>query len=97
MPADSELPQRFVRDPAEDALAELFRRHLGLVYSVALRSVAGDTHPRIELRRDRLINWPLANARRESGFNAVNLLRGYPPVRIVAPTFLIHGHEEKTL
>ena len=39
----------------------------------------------------------LVNVRRESGFNAVNLLQGYPPVRIVAPTFLIHGHEEKTL
>ena len=34
------------------------------------------------------------NARREAGFNAVNLLQGYPPVRIVMPTFLIHGLEE---
>ena len=47
-----------------------------------------------------LVSWNfkhLANARRESGFNAVNILHGYPPVRIVAPTFLIHGHEEKVL
>jgi hypothetical protein len=47
-----------------------------------------------------LVSWNfkhLANARREAGFNAVNLLQGYPPVRIVAPTFLIHGHEEKDL
>lgn len=35
--------------------------------------------------------------RRGSGFNAVNVLQGYPPVRIVAPTFLIHGYEEKDL
>jgi hypothetical protein len=35
--------------------------------------------------------------RRESGFNAVNVLQGYPSVRIVAPTFLIHGHEEKEI
>lgn len=49
-------------------------------------------------RLDYLVSWNfkhLANVRRESGFNAVNLLQGYPPVRIVAPTFLIHGHEEK--
>lgn len=31
------------------------------------------------------------------GFNAVNVLQGYPSVRIVAPTFLIHGHEEKEI
>ncbi len=51
-------------------------------------------------RLDYLVSWNfkhLANVHRESGFNAVNLLQGYPPVRIVAPTFLIHGHEEKDL
>lgn len=49
-------------------------------------------------RLDYLVSWNfkhLANVRREAGFNAVNVLQGYPPVRIVAPTFLIHGHEEK--
>jgi predicted nucleic acid-binding protein len=49
-------------------------------------------------RIDFLVSWNfkhLTNARREAGFNAVNLLQGYPPLRIVAPTFLIHGHEEK--
>ena len=49
---------------------------------------------------DYLVSWNfkhLANARREAGFNAVNLLQGYPPVRIVAPTFLIHGYQEKEL
>jgi len=59
-------------------------------YHVAVCTVA---------RLDYLVSWNfkhLANARRESGFNAVNLLQGYPPMRIVAPTFLIHGHEEKT-
>ncbi|MGH8020396.1 MAG: type II toxin-antitoxin system VapC family toxin [Opitutaceae bacterium] len=51
-------------------------------------------------RFDYLVSWNfkhLANVRREAGFNAVNLLQGYPPVRIVAPTFLIHGHDEKDL
>jgi hypothetical protein len=50
-------------------------------------------------RTDHLVSWNfkhLANVTRESGFNAVNLLQAYPPVRIVAPTFLIYGHEEKT-
>jgi predicted nucleic acid-binding protein len=49
-------------------------------------------------RLDYLVSWNfkhLANVRRESGFNAVNMLQGYPPVRIVTPTFLIHGHEEE--
>ena len=58
---------------------------------VAICTVAGIEH---------FASWNfkhLANARREAGFNAVNLLQGYPAVRIVAPTFLIHGHEEKEL
>lgn len=49
-------------------------------------------------RLDYLVSWNfkhLANARREAGFNAVNVLHGYPPVRIVAPTFLIHGYEQE--
>jgi len=52
-------------------------------------------------RLDYLVSWNfkhLANARRESGFNAVNRLQGYPALRIVAPTFLIHGDaQEKDL
>lgn len=51
-------------------------------------------------RLDYLVSWNfkhLANVRREAGFNSVNLLQGYQPVRIVAPTFLIHGHQEKDL
>ncbi len=48
-------------------------------------------------RLNYLVSWNfkhLANVRREAGFNAVNILQGYPPVRIVAPTFLIHGQEK---
>ena len=47
-------------------------------------------------RLDYLVSWNfkhLANVRREAGFNAVNVLQGYPSVHIVAPTFLIHGHD----
>jgi hypothetical protein len=51
-------------------------------------------------RIEYLVSWNfkhLANVRRESGFNAVNLLQGcrYPSLRIVAPTFLIHGHDQE--
>jgi predicted nucleic acid-binding protein len=59
-------------------------------YHVAVCTVA---------RIDFLVSWNfkhLANVRREAGFNAVNILQGYRMVRFVAPTFLIHGHEEKT-
>lgn len=51
-------------------------------------------------RLDYLVSWNfkhLVNIHREAGFNAVNVLQGYLPLRIVAPTFLIHGHEEKAL
>ncbi|MBI3192422.1 MAG: sigma-70 family RNA polymerase sigma factor, partial [Pedosphaera parvula] len=39
MTSDLELLKRYTRDRAEDAFAELVRRHLGLVYSAALRQV----------------------------------------------------------
>lgn len=58
------------------------------------RHVAVCTVARLEY----LVSWNfkhLANVRRESGFNAVNLLQGYPSLRIVAPTFLIHGHDQE--
>jgi predicted nucleic acid-binding protein len=49
-------------------------------------------------RLDYLVSWNfrhLANARREAGFNTVNLLQGYPVVRIVSPRSLTHVQEEK--
>ena len=53
------------------------------------RHVAICTVSRIE----HLVSWNfkhLANARREAGSNAVNLLQGYPPVSIVNPLELIY-------
>ena len=41
---DAELLRRYAREGAQDAFAELVRRHLDLVYSVALRQVNGDAH-----------------------------------------------------
>ncbi len=80
----------------ELASAYLAQKVVPVEYDDDARHVAICTVARIGY----LVSWNfkhLANARREAGFNAVNLLQGYPAVRIVAPTFLIHGHEEKEL
>lgn len=37
----------------------------------------------------------LVNVRREDGFNAVNILRGWPPVRIVSPKEIIYADQEQ--
>jgi RNA polymerase sigma factor (sigma-70 family) len=41
---DSELLSRYSRDQSQEAFTELVRRHLPLVYSVALRRLGGDRH-----------------------------------------------------
>jgi hypothetical protein len=43
-----------------------------------------------------IVSWNfkhLVNVLREDGFNAVNLLHGWPPVRIVSPKEIIHADE----
>lgn len=45
-----------------------------------------------------IVSWNfkhLANYQRETGFNGVNLLQGYRPVRILTPLELIYGDQEK--
>jgi RNA polymerase sigma factor (sigma-70 family) len=42
--SDPELLRRFLDERAEDALGEIVRRYLDLVYSAALRQVGGDAH-----------------------------------------------------
>lgn len=44
-----------------------------------------------------LVSWNfkhLVNVRREAGFNAVNLLQGYQPIRIVNPKELIYANTD---
>jgi RNA polymerase sigma factor (sigma-70 family) len=73
MTTDAELLRRFAETHAEDAFAELVRRHVDLVYSAALRQVNGDAHLAQDIaqsvftdlarkaaslsRRERLIGW----------------------------------------
>ena len=48
-------------------------------------------------RLDLVVSWNfkhMVNVHRNDQFNAVNLLQGYPPVRIVSPMELIYGEEE---
>ena len=44
MADDAELIRRYAEQRSEAAFAELVRRHLGLVYSAALRRLGGDAH-----------------------------------------------------
>lgn len=44
MPTDPELLRRYAVEKSEPAFAELVRRHIGLVYAVALRQCGGDAH-----------------------------------------------------
>ncbi len=44
MTSDPELLRQFAQNHAEDAFAELVRRHVNLVYSTALRRAGGDAH-----------------------------------------------------
>lgn len=78
-----ELAQKYLRAKVVPLAFEDDARH------VAICTLAG-----IEF----LVSWNfkhLTNLRREAGFNAVNSLQGFPSLRIVAPTFLIHGYEKE--
>ncbi len=44
MSEDAELLQRYAADHSEAAFAELVQRHVGLIYSAALRLMNGDAH-----------------------------------------------------
>ena len=47
-----------------------------------------------------IVSWNfkhLANYQRESGFNRVNLMYGYPSVRIISPPELVYGDEDQNI
>ena len=47
-----------------------------------------------------IVSWNfkhLANYQRESGFNRVNSVYGYPAVRIISPSELVYGNEDQNL
>ena len=92
---DSEL---LPLQPEAVELARAYVKHGVVVqkYLTDARHVAICTVARI----DYLVSWNfrhLVNVRREAGFNAVNLLQGYPPIRIVSPLELIYDQEEKNV
>ena len=63
-------------------------------YTDDARHVAAST----VARHDYLVSWNFrhhVNVQRSAGFNAVNLLQGWPPVRIVNPLELIYGNQDQ--
>ena len=78
------------------AAAYMSRAILTPKYSDDARHVAVCTVARI----DYLVSWNfrhLVNVEREKGFNVVNLLQGYPTLRIVNPLELIYGDEKEKI
>jgi len=84
--------------PVTDENEDLARQYLGAgvvsaKYEDDARYVAICTVHRV----NHLVSWNfkhLVNVRREAGFNAVNLLQGYPPISIVNPKELINGNTD---
>lgn len=92
-PDDTELLQV---DARADELADAYLE-AGIVtakYADDARHVAVATTHGIGV----IVSWNfkhLANYQRESGFNRVNLMYGYPVVRIISPPELIYGSDDQ--
>src|SRR4051812_5543658 len=87
MSDDAELLRRYAEEHSEEAFAEFVRRHLGLVYSAALRRTGGNAHAASDVaqqvfiraarqartlgRHPRLMGWLYAATRNA----ALNLMR----------------------
>ena len=73
MPEDTTLLRRYAEDRDEPAFAELVRRHLDGVYSIALRRVGGDVH----LARDVAQSVVIALAREAGRLSGHPVLAGW--------------------
>jgi hypothetical protein len=65
-------------------------------YEDDARYVAACTVNRIDF----LVSWNfrhMVNVQRETAFNGVNLLNGYPAIRIVNPLEIIYGNQDQNL
>ena len=102
----SGLFQRTFTDPADmlmvtDEMEDLAAEYLAAkVVSPKFTDDARHVAVVSVLRLPHLVSWNfkhLVNVQREAGFNAVNLLQGYPPVRIVTPLQLIYGRATENL
>lgn len=79
----------------ELALAYMSQEVVPVSYADDALHVAIATVHQIKL----IVSWNfkhLVNYQRESGFNGVNLLQGYPSIRILSPLELIHDHENQS-
>jgi len=78
---DAELLRRYAQDHAEDAFAELVRRHVDFVYGVAVRRVGGDSHLAEDICQDVFV----ALARKAASLSRRPLLRRPTGSHRVAP------------
>jgi RNA polymerase sigma factor (sigma-70 family) len=83
---DAELLRRYAEEKSETAFAELVQRHLDLVYSAALRRLAGDTHAAADVAQQVFT----ALARQAASLTRCALLPGwlYGTTRHVAVDFI---------
>ena len=86
----------FTAEMDDLAAAYVAHRVVSQKYEDDARHVAACTVSRC----DYLLSWNfrhLVNVQREAGFNGVNLLQGYQPVRIVNPLEIIYGNQDENL
>lgn len=89
---DSVLPM--TSEAVSLAAAYLEHKVVPATYADDARHVAIAVAHRVTV----IVSWNfqhLVNLRREAGFNSVNILLGYPSVRIVSPLELIYGDEKE--
>lgn len=87
---------KMTREIQELAAAYVIQGVVSRKFQDDARHVAACTVHGISL----LVSWNfkhLVNVRREAGFNGVNLLKGYPSIRIVNPLELIYEPEDEDL